>query len=248
MDHNKDIYLMTTCLGESFFPSVLKNTLEILESLGCNVTIPMEQTCCGQPAFNSGDFDASKKIALNNLNHFSGNNHLVVPSGSCTAMHRHGNLIQFEKDEVKKEIEQMGKRTIELIDFIYNILGIKKWAGRLEKTIAIHHSCHTRNTATGNAIESLLSSIEGIKILTFGQGEQCCGFGGTFSVSYPYISKKVGDLKIEHVLSQSPDLLVSSDMSCLMHIKGLADKTERQLEISHVIDVLHEAMNGSSNE
>ena len=97
MDHNKDIYLMTTCLCESFFPSVLKNTLEILESLGCNVTIPMEQTCCGQPAFNSGDFDASKKIALNNLNHFSGNNYLVVPSGSCTAMHRHGNLIQFEK-------------------------------------------------------------------------------------------------------------------------------------------------------
>ena len=97
-------------------------------------------------------------------------------------------------------------------------------------------------------VAGYLLSIEGIKILTFGQGEQCCGFGGTFSVSYPYISKKVGDLKIEHVLSQSPDLLVSSDMSCLMHIKGLADKNEKQLEISHVIDVLHEAMNGARNE
>lgn len=158
-------------------------------------------------------------------------------------MNRHGNLLQFE-NEPDAAVTSLANRTWELIDFIYNGLGIKTWPGKFEKPtrIAFHRSCHSRGTDTGKAVRSLLSSIENAEVIPFGQQEQCCGFGGTFSVTFPHISGRMGTLKLDNILDTKPDMLVGIDMSCLMHLSGLAQKQGRPVPHFHAIQILRDTL------
>ena len=238
----KDVFFMMTCLCDAFYADVARAAVEILEHVGCRVHVPEDQTCCGQPPFNGGDFKTSREIARHTAKVFAGDWPIIVPSGSCAAMQFHGNALQFEDQSDSGELTAMGNRTWELFDYLVHGLGLTDWQGTLEKRVAIHHACHTRGTQTGAAIETLLGSIEGIELLPFGQGEQCCGFGGTFSVTFPNISAGMGTLKLDHVLDQQPDLLVSADMSCLMHLSGLAEKQQRPIPHQHATQVLRAAL------
>ncbi len=238
----KKVMLMATCLCDAFFSDLAKATVEVLEHAGCEVVFPEDQTCCGQPAFNGGDFVSSRKVVRHTMRVFAGDLPIVVPSGSCAAMHRHGNLLQFEDQPDLDEARDLAGRTRELCDFLVNELGIISWPGRLEAKIAIHHSCHTRGTGTGAAMLKLLSGIEGVELIEFGQGEQCCGFGGTFSVTFPHISGEMGTVKLDHVLSGAPDLIVSADMSCLMHLSGLAEKQGRKIPVAGMAQILRDAI------
>jgi L-lactate dehydrogenase complex protein LldE len=204
---------MGTCLCDAFYDDVARATVEVLEHLGVEVVFPENQTCCGQPAFNSGDWNASRKVALHTAKVFAGDLPVIVPSGSCAAMCFHG-------------------------------LGITTWPGKLPEPIkiAFHRSCHSRGTCSGESTRTLLSSIENVTLIPFGQSEQCCGFGGTFSVTFPHISGKMGTLKLDHVLEQHPDLLISGDMSCLMHLSGLATTQGRPVPIKHAIQVLRDSL------
>ena len=168
---------------------------------------------------------------------------VIVPSGSCAAMNRHGNLLQFEENP-EPAIDSLASRTWEVIDFIVNGLGIKTWPGKFETPtrLAFHRSCHSRGTGTGDAVLTLLSSIENAEIIPFGQAEQCCGFGGTFCVTFPHISGRMGTLKLDHILDIHPDLLVGIDMSCLMHLNGLAQSQGRQIPQLHAIQVLRNTL------
>lgn len=233
---------MATCLCDAFFDDVARAAVEVLEHLGCAVNFPERQTCCGQPPFNGGDFVSSRTVARHTAAVFAGELPVIVPSGSCAAMHFHGNLLQFEDEDDLDAVEDLGRRTWEIFEFIVHGLGVASWEGRLEKRIAIHNSCHTRETKTGPAMRMLLESIEGLEIVDFNQGEQCCGFGGTFSVSFPHISGEMGTVKLDHLLEREPDLLVSADMSCLMHLGGLAEKKRRSIETRHAIQVLRDAI------
>ncbi|HWA88381.1 MAG TPA: (Fe-S)-binding protein, partial [Opitutus sp.] len=112
--------------------------------------------------------------------------------------------------------------------------------------IAFHRSCHSRGTATGEAALALLGAIEGVTVVPFGEGEQCCGFGGTFSVSFPNVSEGMGTLKLEHIRAAKPDLVVSADISCMMHLGGLAEKEGRPIRTRHLAQVLRDALNGAS--
>jgi len=216
--------------------------VEILEGQGIEVVIPENQTCCGQPAFNGGDWKASRAVVRHTVEVFKGDEPIIVPSGSCAAMMFHGAPLAFEKEEDSAEIVATGERTWEIFDFLYHGLGLRDWPGRWPGKVAIHSSCHTRGTGTPEAIRSLLSSIEGLEILDFAEPEQCCGFGGTFSVSFPNISRNMGLLKIENITREEPELLVSGDMSCLMHLRGLASKSGRDLRVKHAAEVLRDAM------
>ncbi|MBI2496447.1 MAG: (Fe-S)-binding protein [Opitutae bacterium] len=203
---DKRVQLMATCICDAFYADVARATVEVLEYLGCRVEFPEGQTCCGQPAFNGGDWPASRKVVR----------HTVV--------------------------RQLAHRTWELADFIVNGLGVKTWPGKFDATIALHRACHTRGTKTCDAAIALLGSIPGIKVVPVGEVEQCCGFGGTFSVSFPNVSANMGELKLEHIRAAKPDLLVSPDMSCMMHLGGLAEKEGKPIKIGHVAQVLRDSL------
>lgn len=239
----KKVLLMATCLCDAFYDDVAKATVEVLEHLGVEVAFPENQTCCGQPAFNSGDWKSSRKVARHTAEVFAGDLPVIVPSGSCAAMHFHGNRLQFEECP-DQAIDSLADRTWELVDFIVNGLGVHEWKGRFEKPtrIAFHRSCHLRGSASGEAITSLLSTIENAEVVPFGQAEQCCGFGGTFSVTFPHISGRMGSLKLDHILEQEPDLLTSGDMSCLMHLTGLAQVQGRPVPHKHAVQILRDTL------
>jgi L-lactate dehydrogenase complex protein LldE len=240
----KRVQLMLTCICDAFFADVGKASVELLEYLGCEVRFPEAQTCCGQPAFNAGDWEASRKVFRHTAEVFGGEEPVVVPSASCAAMLFHGSRLAFEEEApaARSGVEALGSRAWELCDFIVNGLGVNKLPGRLERRVAFHRSCHSRLTPSGAAAMQLLSGIEGIEIAPFGEAEQCCGFGGAFSVSFPNISTKMGELKLQHVLAASPDLLVSGDMGCLLHLGGILDQLDTPLPRLHVAQVLRDSL------
>jgi L-lactate dehydrogenase complex protein LldE len=159
---DKRVQLMATCLCDAFYAEAAKSTVDVLEHAGCIVEFPEGQTCCGQPAFNGGDWANSRKVVRHTLDVFRGELPVIVPSGSCAAMVFHGSPLQFEKETDLPAVKQMAARTWELFDFLVNGLGITSWPGRFDARLAIHHSCHTRGTGPGDAMEKLLSSIEGV--------------------------------------------------------------------------------------
>lgn len=240
------VLFMMTCLCDAFFDEAARATVEVLEGLGIEVVIPENQTCCGQPAFNGGDWEASRSVVRHTEAVFAGDEPIIVPSGSCAAMLFHGAPLEFEKERDLPNIESMGRRTWEIFDFLYHGLGIRTWTGSYAKRVAIHSSCHTRGTGTPEALRTLLGSIEGLELADFAEPEQCCGFGGTFSVSFPNVSCSMGNLKVGSVLASNPDLLVSGDMSCLMHLRGLTEKSGRDLTVSHAVEILRDTMHRES--
>jgi L-lactate dehydrogenase complex protein LldE len=239
---SRRVLLMATCLCDAFFPGAAEATVEVLEHAGCEVIFPQDQTCCGQPAFNSGDFPVSRRIARHTEAVFAGDLPVIVPSGSCAAMHAHGHAIQFESETDAAKFTELGRRTWELCDFLVHGLGITSWPGSFAHRIALHHSCHTRGSGTRAAMQTLLGSINGLTLLPFAQEDQCCGFGGTFSVTFPHVSSSMGTLKLDHALSEAPEFLASADLSCLMHLSGLADRQKRPVKILHIAEILRQAL------
>lgn len=239
----RSVKLMVTCLCDVFFDDAAAATVEVLEHLGCTVEVPEDQTCCAQPAFNAGDWGAARRVARHTAAVFAGEHSVVVPSGSCAKMVSHGTAMLFEGEETPLALP-LAPRTWELCDFIVNGLGVTRWPGRLDANLAWHRSCHSRGTAYGDAALTLLRSIAGLRLVEFGEAEQCCGFGGTFAVSFPGISRAMGTLKLDAVASMKPDGLVSGDAGCLMHLDGLARKEGRSLPAFHVAQVLRDALRG----
>ncbi len=239
------VQLMATCLCDAFYDDVARATVEVLEYLGCTVEFPEAQTCCGQPAFNAGDWPASRTVVRHAVRAFSGDVPVIVPSGSCAAMLLHGAPLEFANDTDLAEVKALGRRTWELADFIVHALGVRTWPGRYEARAALHRACHARGTRSSEAIETLLGSIEGLTVLPIGDGEQCCGFGGTFAVSFPNVSSSMGTLKLEHISATQPDVVVSGDMSCLMHLGGLAGRQGVPIVGLHFAQVLRDALKNS---
>jgi len=238
----RTVQLMATCLCDAFFDDVAKATVEVLEHAGCEVEFPENQTCCGQPAFNCGDWPASREVMRHTTRVFEGDKPVIVPSGSCAAMLFHGAPLEFEKEKDLPTVQKLANRTWELADFLVNGLGIEKWPGRFPARIAFHRACHTRGTGSGEAALKLLQSIDGLEVIPFGEAEQCCGFGGTFSVSFPHVSSSMGCLKLEHMTAANPDFIVSGDMSCLMHLGGLADRGGQPVKTLHFVQILQSAL------
>ena len=239
---SRRVQLMATCLCDAFYDDVAAASVEVLEHLGCTVTVPEDQTCCGQPAFNTGDWPAARPVARHTLRVFSGDEPVVVPSGSCAKMLSHGAALLFEGEEDAATAASLARRAWELSDFIVHGLGVRAWPGRFDAKIAFHRSCHSRGARYADAALALLRSIHGVVVEEFGEAEQCCGFGGTFAVAFPHISREMGSLKLDHVLAHSHDAVVSTDMGCLMHLSGLARKAGRPFHALHVVQILRDAL------
>lgn len=237
----KRIQFMGTCLCDAFFDEAAIAAVEVLEAVGVTVEFPEGQTCCGQPSFNAGDWDATRKVARHEIKVFAGGAPVVLPSGSCAHMVRHGYHLAFEKEADAPEAEALANRTWELCDYLVNGLGIESWGGTYKAKVALHRSCHTRGTRSYEAAVKLLTSIEGLELLPVGELEQCCGFGGTFSVSFPHISTQMGQLKVEHLTAGQPDLIAGLDMACMLHFGGMMDAQKVPIPRLHVAQILREA-------
>ena len=238
----RSVRLMATCLADAFFDDVARATVEVLEHLGCHVEVPPDQTCCGQPAFNAGDWDSARRVARHALRVFAGDGPVVVPSGSCARMASHGALLLFEHESDRDAAGALAERSFELADFVVRKLGVTHIGGRFEGRVAFHRSCHCRGTSYGDSALVLLRSIAGLELVEVGESEQCCGFGGTFSATFPGVSSRMADLKLEHLLAGRPDVVVSADMGCLMHLDGRARKEGLALRPLHVAQLLRDAL------
>jgi L-lactate dehydrogenase complex protein LldE len=238
----KSLQLMGTCLCDAFYAAPAIATIEVLEHLGCTLSFPEGQTCCGQPAFNAGDWDSARKVIRYARSVFSGSEPIVLPSGSCKSMLSHGADLAFEDQPDSKEQASWSNRAWELCDYIVNGLGVTEWPGRYEARVSLHRSCHTRGSNSYESAVRLLSSIEGIELAEVGELEQCCGFGGTFSVSFPNISKNMGTLKVKHLMEDNPDVIASLDMACMMHFGGIMDREDQKVPRVHVAEILRDAL------
>jgi L-lactate dehydrogenase complex protein LldE len=187
-------------------------------------------------------------VARHTLAVFAGEEPVVVPSGSCARMAGHGGLLLFEHEGDRDAAGALAERSFELADFIVRELGVTRWPGRLTARIAFHRSCHCRGTSYAESAVALLRSIEGVELVDVGEGEQCCGFGGTFSATFPGVSARMGDLKLEYLLAGEPSLVVSADMGCLMHLEGRARKEGRALAARHLAQVLRDAIRPARSE
>lgn len=238
----KRIQLMGTCLCDAFYSDAAIATVEILEHLGCEIGFPEGQTCCGQPAFNAGDWDSTRKVVRYTRAVFAGDEPIILPSGSCKAMLDHGAQLAFEDQEDAADQAAWSRRVWELCDYIVNGLGISSWPGSYPARISLHRSCHTRGSQSFESAVQLLSSIDGVELAQVGELEQCCGFGGTFSVSFPHISKGMGELKVKHLMEPQPDVIAALDMACMLHFGGMMDREGIKVPRIHVAQILRDSL------
>lgn len=240
----KKVNFMATCLCDAIFTDAAKDAVKILRKYA-EVAFVQDQTCCGQPAFNSGDFESARKVIRHTMGAFSANDYpIVVPSASCAAMLYHSSKIAFRDAEARErdEVDAFARRIWEFCDYLVNGLGVRKTEGKLRAKLAVHNSCHSAGSGTPEAMRILLGSVEGIELADFPGNSDCCGFGGTFSVVFPQISSEMGLNKVRAISGINPDFIVSADTSCLMHQKGLAERNNIAYPAKHVSQILYMAM------
>ena len=221
----KKVNFMATCLCDAIFDKAAINSVELLKKFGAEVEFLTNQTCCGQPAFNSGDFASARAVIEHTMKVFGANDYpIVIPSGSCAAMLFHSSKIW------------------EFCDYLVNVLGVEKIGGKFKAKVAVHNSCHSKGSGTPEAMKKLLTTIEGLELVDFDGSDDCCGFGGTFSVVMPELSAEMGEAKVKAITAKNPDLITAADTSCLMHQKGIADKHGIKYPAKHVAQLFYEAM------
>ena len=231
--------LMATCLGDVLRPEAGKATVSLLRRLGHELDFPEAQTCCGQPFFNSGFADLARQQAKHTIRTFAGERTVIVPSGSCAAMvkHEYPHLLADEP-EWHAEAEELAARTFELSDFLVNRLGIVDVGARFEGKVTYHYACHLRGLGLTNEGEQLIRHVQGATFLPLARWDQCCGFGGSFSVRYPHISGAMVDDKVRCILQTEADAVVSTDAGCLMNIGGRLHRQGQTIRVMHLAELL----------
>ena len=235
---NPSVQLLLTCLVDAFYGEVGIATVKVLEHVGCQVTFDERQTCCGQPAFNAGDWKEARKVAEHCIAVFSSRKEAIVcPSASCAAMLRDGYELLFNAQHTTQ-------KTLELAEYLVHQLGFAQWPARKPyvKKIAFHRACHGRALNLKKEAEQLLATIPGIELMNFAQTEQCCGFGGAFSATEPALSAGIGLEKLKNIQASGAAELVSGDMGCLMHLGGLIEKHGIPLKTKHYAQILAETV------
>jgi L-lactate dehydrogenase complex protein LldE len=222
------------------FPNVGKNTVEILERLGCEVDFPTMQTCCGQPAYNSGYLEEAKGSMKQMIRAFKDAEYVVGPSGSCVGMIREYPHVFKGDPEWEKPAQELAAKTYELTQFIVDVLGVKDVGSTFKGKVTYHPSCHmTRILGVKDAPKILLQNVKGIEFVELPSGEDCCGFGGTFSVKKPEISAEMVKEKSRHVTETGAEYLVGGDMGCLMNIGGRMQREGKNVKVIHISEILN---------
>jgi len=232
--------LFVTCLVDLMRPSVGFAAVKLLEDAGCTVEVPETQTCCGQPAYNSGDRKDARDVARGVVEAFQGYDYVVAPSGSCAGMiHEHYVGLFADEPQMQAKARELSGRTHELISFLVDVLGVQTVAARYDGTVTYHDSCSgLRELKIKAQPRKLLASVEGLTFKELPSAEICCGFGGTFCVKYPDISERMAQEKGQDVVATGADTLLAGDLGCLMNMAGKLQRDGSSVRVRHVAEVL----------
>lgn len=234
------VALFVTCLIDVFFPEVAKSAVRVLRRHGVEVDVPLTQTCCGQPAYNSGYREEAREVAKQLIRAFEGSTYVVTPSGSCAAMIRCEYPRLFAGDPVwRPRAEALAAKTYEFSEFLVRVLGVEDPGVTFPARATVHASCHmTRGLGVSEEPMCLLKRVKGLELRPLPNREDCCGFGGTFAVKMADISAAMADEKIDHIEETEADVLIGSDMGCLWHLGGRLSRRGKPLRVLHVAQIL----------
>lgn len=234
------VALLVTCLVDLFRPSVGFAAVALLERAGCTVEVPRAQTCCGQPAYNSGDRDDAKTIARGVIAAFAGYDYVVAPSGSCAGMVKaHYPELFADEPEMRARAEELAGRTHELVSFLVDVRGVTQVAAVWNRSATYHDACSgLRELGVKTQPRRLLAGVEGLGLRELPGAETCCGFGGTFCVKYPEISDKMVGDKAADIAATGADSVLAGDLGCLLNIAGKLSRLGIPVEARHVAEVL----------
>jgi L-lactate dehydrogenase complex protein LldE len=239
--------LFVTCLVDLFRPSVAFAAIKLLEAGGARVEVPREQTCCGQPAYNSGDRQDAIAIACRVIEIFERFDYVVAPSGSCAGMLRvHYPRLLADDPNFAERAAALAAKSFELTSFLVGVLGMTKVEASYEGSVTYHDSCSSlRELHVREAPRLLLESVGGLSLIELGDSAACCGFGGAFSVKYPDISTAILDAKLHDILDTGASAVLAADLGCLMHIAGRLARERVDIEVRHVAEVLAGMVDGA---
>ncbi len=233
--------LFITCLAEQFFPNVLKGMVGLLERLGVQVDFPHDQTCCGQPFFNSGYQSQARELARKWLAVFGRTEGFIVsPSGSCVDMVRHHYPHLFPPGTPEHRLaEETAARTFEFTQFLTHQVNVTDVGARFPHKVTYHASCHLlRGLGVREQPKALLRRVQGLELLPLSTEETCCGFGGSFSVIYPEVSQAMMEAKVTSIRASGAEAVVACDAGCLMNIAGGLRRANSPIKAMHLIEVL----------
>ncbi|MDO5084074.1 (Fe-S)-binding protein [Arachnia propionica] len=238
----KTVALFATCLNDTLFPTTPIAVVKVLERLGCTVVFPKEQTCCGQMHTNTGYFKEALTSVKSYARAFEGYDYIVGPSGSCVGAvrHQHPMLAERAGDAgLKKTADELVKRSYDFTEFLVDVLGVTDVGAYFPHRVTYHPTCHSARVAkVGDRPYQLLQAVRGIDLAPLPDADQCCGFGGTFSVKNPDVSVAMGSDKARNVKSTGAEYVVTGDNACLMHITGLLHRMKAGVKPIHLAEIL----------
>jgi L-lactate dehydrogenase complex protein LldE len=224
---------------DQLYPQTAFNMVKVLEKAGVEVKYNTDQTCCGQPAFNAGFRDEARDVCSKFLKDFSGHDTIVAPSASCVGFVRNYYSTLFDNSSVHNEVKDLGKRIFEFSDYMVNVLGVEDVGATLHGKATYHDSCAgLRECRIKEEPRKLLSRVRGLDLLEMNDVETCCGFGGSFAVKFESISIAMADQKVNNALATGADYIISTDLSCLMHLDGYIRHKGYSIKTMHIADVL----------
>ena len=235
-----NIALFVPCFVNVMSPNVAECTRQILRRQECTVDVPLDQTCCGQPAFNTGYWDDAAPVAEHYLDVFESYDHIVSPSGSCVTMVRHFYERLFPEGHPRAgQARIVASKTFELCEFLVDILKIEDVNASFDATVSYHDACHAlRELHVKEQPRRLLRNVAGLTLVEIENAETCCGFGGTFSTKHEPVSTSMGREKLDGAIEGRADYLVTTDSSCLLHLGGLAEAQKKPIRCLHIAEIL----------
>jgi L-lactate dehydrogenase complex protein LldE len=233
------VSLFVPCFVDQLLPEVALDTVKVLRRIGCEVSFPEDQTCCGQPAFNSGYWDDARPCALRFLRVFRDAEHIVCPSGSCTTMVRVFYPELLASSSEHDDVVALGQRTFELSEFLVKVAGVTDVGAAFPHSVTYHASCHgLRELHLRDEPLQLLRKVKGLQLVDMLRFDECCGFGGTFATKFESISVAMGTSKAENIAVSGAEFVTAIDPSCLMHVQGVMSKRGDRAKTIHLASIL----------
>lgn len=232
-----DIFI--PCYIDQIYPNTALNMVKVLEKVGCAVNYNPEQTCCGLPAFNAGQWDDAKEVGEKFIKEFLNDRYIICPSASCVGFIKNYFPEMFHNSALHNEYKQIRKNIYEFTDFLVNVLKITNIGATLNGTGAYMDSCSAlREYGIKNEPRVLLEKVRGLTLKELPEQDRCCGFGGSFAVKFEPVSVSMGEEKVKHVDNSQAEYLISTDLSCLMHLESIMKEQKKNVQVLHVADVL----------
>lgn len=233
------VALFVPCYIDQFYPQVAVASLELLEKLGCEVVVPRDQTCCGQPMANSGFASSASGCDTNFTTNFEGFDYIVGPSGSC--------VLHLKEHHPSQKIRSS---VYEICEFLTDILKVNSLSAKFPHRVGLHQSCHGQrflrlssmselNEKPFSKLQDLLGLVEGIDVLMPSREDECCGFGGTFCVTEEAVSVKMGLDRIKEHDANAVEFIIGADTSCLMHMEGILRRQDSKIQVKHIVEILN---------